>query len=76
MVKLDESVIKAMCYKASEIFMSQPMLLELEAPLKICGKCVVLITSWSFLSAHLSIYIISFVLSLYYHVHFDRSLLD
>lgn len=38
LVKLDESVIKAMIFKASEIFMSQPMLLELEAPIKICGE--------------------------------------
>lgn len=25
--------------KSREIFLSQPILLELEAPLKICGKC-------------------------------------
>lgn len=37
-VKLDESVIKTLCLKATAIFMSQPMLLELEAPIKICGK--------------------------------------
>jgi serine/threonine-protein phosphatase PP1 catalytic subunit len=28
---------QALCLKAREIFMSQPVLLELEAPIKICG---------------------------------------
>lgn len=30
--------IKQLCLTAKEIFMSQPNLLELEAPIKICGK--------------------------------------
>ena len=30
-----------MCLKSREIFLSQPILLELEAPLKICGKFLV-----------------------------------
>lgn len=37
-VQLQESEIKALCLKARELFMSQPILLELEAPIKICGK--------------------------------------
>lgn len=36
-VQLTESEIKGLCFKSREIFMSQPILLELEAPLKICG---------------------------------------
>ncbi|EKX49362.1 hypothetical protein GUITHDRAFT_67966 [Guillardia theta CCMP2712] len=36
-VNLTESEVKALCTKAREIFMSQPVLLELEAPIKICG---------------------------------------
>lgn len=36
-VQLEENVVRALCNKAREIFMSQPILLELEAPLKICG---------------------------------------
>lgn len=36
-VQLAESEIKGLCLKAREIFLSQPILLELEAPLKICG---------------------------------------
>jgi hypothetical protein len=36
-VNLDENIVKALCNNAREIFMSQPILLELEAPLKICG---------------------------------------
>jgi hypothetical protein len=36
-VNLAEHEVKALCIKAREIFMSQPVLLELEAPIKICG---------------------------------------
>ena len=36
-VNLSENEIKGLCVKSREIFISQPMLLELEAPLKICG---------------------------------------
>jgi hypothetical protein len=36
-VKLMEAEIRGLCMKAREIFLSQPMLLELEAPIKICG---------------------------------------
>merc|ERR1712010_153447 len=36
-VQLSEQEIKGLCHKAREIFISQPILLELEAPLKICG---------------------------------------
>ncbi|KRX01833.1 hypothetical protein PPERSA_00543 [Pseudocohnilembus persalinus] len=36
-VNLSESEIKGLCIKAREIFIEQPILLELEAPLKICG---------------------------------------
>ena len=35
--KLLESEIRGLCQKAREIFLEQPMLLELEAPIKICG---------------------------------------
>ena len=37
-VNLLESEIQGLVTKAREIFISQPILLELEAPLKICGK--------------------------------------
>ena len=36
-VELDEGEIRYLCTKAREIFISQPILLELEAPIKICG---------------------------------------
>ena len=36
-VKLTETEIKGLCYRAKDILMGQPMLLELEAPLKIAG---------------------------------------
>ena len=36
-VQLEENEIKWLCYKSRDIFMSQPILLELEAPINICG---------------------------------------
>jgi len=36
-VDLEEREIRGLCLKAREIFISQPVLLELEAPIKICG---------------------------------------
>ncbi|KAJ8285779.1 hypothetical protein GJAV_G00030850 [Gymnothorax javanicus] len=36
-VQLQENEIRGLCLKSRELFLSQPILLELEAPLKICG---------------------------------------
>lgn len=36
-IKLDEEEIKGLCHRSREIFLSQSILLELEAPIKICG---------------------------------------
>ncbi|XP_030369662.1 serine/threonine-protein phosphatase alpha-2 isoform-like [Scaptodrosophila lebanonensis] len=36
-LRLSESDIRAICLKAQEIFLNQPMLLQLETPVKICG---------------------------------------
>ena len=36
-VQLTENEVRGLCLKSREIFLSQPILLELEAPLKICG---------------------------------------
>lgn len=36
-VNLSEAEIRGLCTSAREIFMNQPVLLELEAPIKICG---------------------------------------
>jgi hypothetical protein len=36
--QLSESEIKQLCAAAKEIFLQQPNLLELEAPIKICGN--------------------------------------
>ena len=38
-VKIKEKEISSLCKIAREIFMEQPIFLELEAPIKICGKC-------------------------------------
>lgn len=37
LVSLTENEIRGLCLKSREIFISQPILLEIEAPLKICG---------------------------------------
>lgn len=44
-VQLTEIEIKGLCLKSREIFLSQPILLELEAPLKICGKFIMCLPS-------------------------------
>lgn len=37
-VNLTENEVRGLAMKARDIFISQPILLELEAPLKICGR--------------------------------------
>ena len=37
-VQMTEAEVRTLCLKSREIFLSQPILLELEAPLKICGE--------------------------------------
>lgn len=39
-VQLSESEMKKLCLQSKEIFLHQPNLLELEAPIKICGKII------------------------------------
>lgn len=39
-VQLTEVEIRSLCQKAREIFSCQPILLELEAPIKICGMFI------------------------------------
>jgi len=36
-IQLVESEIRILCTKAKEVFLNQPILLELEAPINICG---------------------------------------
>lgn len=36
-VKMSEQEVRAVCQAARDVFLSQPMLLELEAPIKIVG---------------------------------------
>jgi serine/threonine-protein phosphatase PP1 catalytic subunit len=36
-VNISENEIRTLCLKSREIFLNQPVLLELEAPIKICG---------------------------------------
>lgn len=39
-VQLTENEIRTLCIKSREIFINQPILLELAAPIKICGTCL------------------------------------
>jgi serine/threonine-protein phosphatase PP1 catalytic subunit len=41
-VNLTENEIRWLCIKSREIFIQQPVLLELEAPIKICGMFVLM----------------------------------
>lgn len=41
---MTEAEVRGLCIKSREIFLSQPILLELEAPLKICGENTMLAT--------------------------------
>lgn len=36
-VNLSEQEVRSLCIKSREVFISQPVLVELEAPLKVCG---------------------------------------
>uniref|UniRef100_A0A915P3Q2 protein-serine/threonine phosphatase n=1 Tax=Meloidogyne floridensis TaxID=298350 RepID=A0A915P3Q2_9BILA len=47
-VQMTENEIRVLCIKAREIFLSQPILLELEAPLKICGIFLVVEDGYEF----------------------------
>lgn len=47
-VNLTESEIRWLCIKSKEIFSQQPVLLELEAPIKICGTFVFFMLSYLF----------------------------
>jgi serine/threonine-protein phosphatase PP1 catalytic subunit len=40
-ITLEEKEVQWLCSRSKEIFLSQPMLLELEAPIRICGSTVV-----------------------------------
>lgn len=42
-VHMTEAEVRGLCLKSREIFLQQPILLELEAPLKICGRSIFLI---------------------------------
>lgn len=36
-VSMTEAELKFLCVKSRQVFLEQPTLLELEAPIKICG---------------------------------------
>ena len=38
LISLSENEMQYLCLKSTEIFLSQPMLLELQAPITICGE--------------------------------------
>ena len=46
---LAENEIRGLCLKSREIFLSQPMLLDLEAPLKVVGEAPL---RWNCIKVH------------------------
>ncbi len=40
-VNLEEAEVRFLCTRAREIFFKQPIMLELEAPIKICGGSII-----------------------------------
>jgi len=62
-VHLTEAEIKQLCLASKEVFLSQPNLLELEAPIKICGKEM---EKWKSLLFLLSLFSFSFFFGLIY----------
>lgn len=52
-VQLSEIEIKQLCFVSRDIFLRQPNLLDLEAPVKICGKYSSLSVSLCLLSEFL-----------------------
>lgn len=46
-LQLTETEVRDLCLKSREVFLSQPMLLDLEAPLKICGELLCALLSVS-----------------------------
>ena len=52
-VQMTEAEVRGLCLKSREIFLQQPILLELEAPLKICGEYLSNIRYYNFgISSH------------------------
>lgn len=75
-VQLSEVDIRNLCLKSREIFLSQPILLELEAPLKICGEFTWLALAESeyvrmsgvLLFVHNSLYTYAYAVCTYIHL--------
>lgn len=63
-VHMSEGEIRALCHKSREIFLSQPILLELEAPLKICGRFFVCSSFIKVYSFNMAVYLMSIVIKL------------
>lgn len=53
-VQLSEAEIRQLCVASKDIFLSQPNLLELEAPIKICGMLSVYFVPFNVTSSAMS----------------------
>ena len=60
-VNLTENEIRWLCVRGREVFTSQPVLLELEAPIKICGPSLL---SLSLCALYFSFFFFFFLLFL------------
>ncbi|GER26255.1 serine/threonine-protein phosphatase PP1 [Striga asiatica] len=71
LVQLAESEIKQLCFASREIFAAQPNLLELEAPIKICGKLIFSTLSMSVLLTWIGCWLVSKQFKLSIHISGD-----
>lgn len=60
-VQLSETEIKQLCVASRDIFIRQPNLLELEAPIKICGKLLRQIRTFEFLFVFAALFLSGFI---------------
>lgn len=54
-VNLEEAEIRWLCERSRQVFLSQPILLELEAPIKICGTPFFMIVIFIYINTHTQI---------------------
>lgn len=68
-IQLSESEVRQLCISSRQIFLSQPILLHLEAPIKVCGTLSLSLFSPLSLSKFPAFLVMSFSLSLLGDIH-------
>lgn len=78
-VQLSEAEIKQLCMVSKDIFLQQPNLLELEAPVKICGIISLFLfqfRSWSHLITLIASHLVFYLLFCYSVISFNGFWVD